>query len=131
MAVASDSDAAVCHLRTSLTAGEDALACSGSRVVRRFRGSAGRFRYTTVELIDLGGDSLRFKHLRGPFLPCEESIQVEAAAVGCRLVHTGRFSMRGGLVGWLFGLLLVRPAFEEHVRQHLQQTRQELTTGRC
>jgi hypothetical protein len=38
--------------------------------------------------------------------------------------------MRGGLVGWLFGLLLVRPAFEEHVRQHLQQTRQELTTGR-
>ncbi len=45
--------------------------------------------------------------------------------------RNGHFSMRGGLAGWLFGLLLVRPAFEKHVREHLLQTQQELTTGRC
>ena len=55
---------------------------------------------------------------------------MQPTAHGCWLVHTGRFSMRGGFAGGLFGLLLARPAFEKHVREHLLQTQQELTTGR-
>lgn len=130
VAVATDSDAVLDHLRTSLTCGEDVLARTESGVIRRFQGRAGSFRYTTVELVDVGAGSVTFEHLRGPFLACAETIEVQPTAHGCRLVHSGRFSMRGGFAGWLFGLLLVRTAFEKHVREHLLQTQQELTTGR-
>lgn len=111
--------------------GSHVLARTESGVIRRFQDRAGSFRYTTVELVDVSASSVTLEHLRGPFLACAETIEVQPTAHGCRLVHTGRFPMRGGLAGWLVGLLLVRPAFEKHVREHLLQTQQELTTGRC
>jgi hypothetical protein len=34
-------------------------------------------------------------------------------------VHTDIVEVRGGLVGWLFGVLVVRPVLDAHVRLHM------------
>lgn len=68
---------------------------------------------------------MTFDHLSGPFADCHEVIEVREAAGGCQLVHTGAFTMRAGVLGWFLGLLLVRPAFERHVRDHLLDIRSQ------
>lgn len=117
-------DALLTSLRKQLGAGPDVLAANDQRVIRRFRGSAGRFRYATVELVQFERDAITFEHLRGPFVACHERFDLTPAAAGVRLRHTGTFTLRGGLWTWLFARTIVKRSFQDHVHKHLVALRQ-------
>lgn len=120
-------DALIEHLALRMAQGPDVIAGDGRRVVRRFAGTAGPFRYRTVEVVSFESDAITFEHLRGPFSECHERFQLGPTGDGCRLVHSGHFRLRGGLWLWPLARFGIRPAFERHVRDHVEQLGSELT----
>jgi len=90
-------------------------------VVARFAGRAGIFRYQTVELVRFCDRMVTFKHLHGPFRSCDEVFEfVPLADGGYACEHRGTLVMRGGMLGWLLGILVIRDIFGRHVFQHMQ-----------
>jgi hypothetical protein len=84
-------------------------------VVARFAGKAGPVPFRTVEVVRLLDDRASFEHLRGPFVRCEEVFELRPGRDGTAVTHSGTFTMRGGLIGWLGGLVWVRGLFERHI----------------
>ncbi len=123
-----DPEEVLSHLRCRLTGGDDLIAGDDRRVVRRFSGQAGRFTYSTVEIVGFEADAVTFDHLRGPFAACSERFELTATPTGSRLTHRGWFSLRGGLWTWPLAALLVTSAFEQHVRDHLAELQTELAS---
>lgn len=123
-----DPEEVIARLRGRLAGGDELIAGDDRRVVRRFSGRAGRFTYSTVEIVGFEADAITFEHLRGPFAACSERFELTPTPTGSRLTHRGRFSLRGGLWTWPLAVLLVRSAFEQHVRDHLVELRKELAT---
>ncbi len=100
-----------------------ALIQGADAVVARFEGRAGIFRYETVELIRFSDQGVTFEHLRGPFRSCVERFEFVPLADGAyALEHRGTFVMRGGLLGWLFGVLVIRGVFDRLVASHMQHS---------
>lgn len=99
---------------------EDILAEEPDRLVRRFAGAEGPFRFKTVELVRYEENAITFEHLAGPFAECNERFEFAATASGTLLTHSGAFRLRGGL--WTAALAIgpVKKAFESHVRRHFQ-----------
>lgn len=98
-----------------------ALIQGANAVVAQFEGRAGMFRYETVELIRFSDQGVRFEHLRGPFRSCIERLEFVLLADGAyALEHRGTFVMRGGLLGWLLGVLVIRGVFDRLVASHMQ-----------
>lgn len=95
-------------------------------MVRRFAGTAGRFRYRTVEVVSFESDAITFEHLRGPFFECRERFDVVAICDHSTVIHSEYFRLRGGLWLWPLARVAVRPTFERHVRDHLEQLGFEL-----
>jgi len=62
-----------------------------------------------------------FEHLNGPFRSCFERFVVNARGEGSSICHDGTFTMRWGLAGWLFGIIVVRPAFEKLIASELDR----------
>jgi hypothetical protein len=99
------------------------LVQDANAAVARFEGWAGFFRYETVELIRFSDQGVTFEHLRGPFRSCIERFSFMPLADGAyALEHRGTFVMRGGLLGWLFGILVIRGAFDRLVATHMQHS---------
>jgi hypothetical protein len=99
------------------------LVQDANAAVARFEGRAGIFRYETVELIRFSDQGVTFEHLRGPFRSCIERFEFVPLADGAHaLEHRGTFVMRGGLLGWLFGVLVIRGAFDRLVASHMQHS---------
>ncbi len=110
---------ALAQLRDDVAA--RALVQEADAVVARFAGRAGIFRYETVELVRFAERSVTFEHLHGPFRRCDERFDfVPVADGGHACEHRGTFVMRGGLLGWLLGILVIRGVFGRHVAQHMQ-----------
>lgn len=120
----------ITELARRMSDGPDVIAADEHRVVRRFAGTAGRFLYQTVEIVSFQDDAVTFEHLRGPFAECREHSRLAPAGAGTRLTHSGSFRLRGGLWLWPLALCGVRPAFEHHVRHHLDQMSVELAPTR-
>ena len=112
-------DAVVHHFRDRMGSGSEVIVASGDRVVRRFRGRAGRFRYATVEVVTFGRASIAFEHLRGPFASCSERFDAAPSGAGTILTHSGGFALRGGVFTWPLARTAVKRAFEAHVREHM------------
>lgn len=110
----------IAHLRDRLGRGEEVIATSEDAVVRRFSGRARQFRYATVEVVGFEPAAVTFEHLRGPFAACHERFGLTQARAGSRLTHAATFRLRGGLWTWPFAAVVVRRAFERHVREHLR-----------
>jgi hypothetical protein len=99
------------------------LVQDANAAVARFDGRAGIFRYDTVELIHFSDQGVTFEHLRGPFLSCIERFEfVPLADHAYVLEHRGTFVMRGGLLGWLFGVLAIRGVFDRLVASHMRNS---------
>jgi len=99
------------------------LVQDANAVVARFEGRAGFFRYETVEFIRFSDQGVTFEHLRGPFRSCIEWFSFLPLADGAyALEHRGAFVMRGGLLGWLFGVLVIRGVFDRLVATHMQHS---------
>jgi len=112
--------------RDRMNDGPDVLAAGPDRLVRRFRGLAGLFRYETVELVTLGRDVVTFEHLAGPFARCHESFSFASVGDGStEVAHAGNFGLRGGLWTWPMARTAVKLAFERHVHEHLIAMRDE------
>lgn len=110
------------RFREQMEAGAEVVAAGQDRIVARFSGRAGVFRYRTVEVVTFGPDGVAFEHLRGPFRDCHERFMVEPAERGGSVVtHEGSLTMRWGLLGWLLGAIVVRRTFEGHVARHMAQ----------
>lgn len=109
------------RLRTQMLASGDVVAGDSGGAVVRFSGRAGPFRYRTVEAVHFSGTTATFEHLNGPFDQCRETIRVgPGERAGTEVTHDGELVMRGGLIGWCFGIAVVRPLFERHVADHLR-----------
>lgn len=120
-------DEIVDRFRSRLSEGPDVLAAEQGRLVRRFSGTAGRFRYETVELVTFETTAIGFEHLAGPFAHCRERFTLElVGSVRTRMTHAGTFVLRGGLWTWPLALTAVKRAFEQHVHDHLIALRDEL-----
>ena len=99
------------------------LVQDANAAVARFEGRAGIFHYETVELIRFSDQGVMFEHLRGPFRSCIERFEFVPLADGAyALEHRGTFVMRGGLLGWLFGVLVIRGVFDRLVATHMQHS---------
>lgn len=100
---------------------DDILAIEADRLVRRFAGTEGRFKFETVELVRYEEHAITFEHLAGPFSACSERFDFAPSSAGTLLTHSGSFRLRGGLwTAWLaFGP--VKKAFETHVRGHFDE----------
>jgi hypothetical protein len=110
------------RFREQLSAGAEVVAAGDDRIVARFAGMAGMFRYRTVEVVSFDRGGIAFEHLRGPFRDCHERFNVEPGERGGSVVtHEGTLTMRWGLLGWLLGATVVRRTFEDHVAQHMAQ----------
>ena len=118
---------ALAQMRARFTSGPDVIAADADCLVRRFSGRAGPYSYRTVELVTFEPESITFEHLRGPFVTCHERFELSRTSLGARLTHSGSFRVRGGL--WTLALAAgpIRRAFEEHVGEHLEHLRAELT----
>lgn len=110
-----------------MSSGPDVLAAEPTRLVRRFRGRAGQFRYETVELVTFTSTGIGFEHLAGPFAQCRETFLLEPLDVGgTRVTHAGDYVLRGGLWTWPLARTAVKRAFERHVHEHLVALRDEV-----
>jgi hypothetical protein len=99
------------------------LVQNANAAVARFEGRAGFFRYETVELICFSDQGVTFEHLRGPFRSCIERFNFVPLADGAyAFEHRGTFVMCGGLLGWLFGVLVIRGVFDRLVATHMQNS---------
>ncbi len=91
--------------------------------VARFKGRAAMFCYETVEPIRFSDQGVTFEHLCGTFRSCIERFEFVPLADGAyALEHRGIFVMRGALLGWLFGVLVIRGVFDRLVLTHMQNS---------
>jgi hypothetical protein len=102
---------------------QGAPGADANAAVARFEDRAGIFRYETVELIRFSDQGVTFEHLRGPFRSCIERFEFVLLVDGAyAFEHRGTFVMRGGLLGWLFGVLVIRGVFDRLVASHMQNS---------
>lgn len=106
---------------------DDILAIEHDRLVRRFAGAEGPFKFKTVEVVRYEDDAISFEHLAGPFYECNERFEFAPTPSGTLLTHTGSFRLRGGL--WTAALAIgpVKKAFESHVHGHFQNLANEVS----
>lgn len=110
------------ELRAQLEDAPNVIVRSADSLVATFAGQAGAFRYRTVELIRFSDRRVTFEHLSGPFRTAEESFDLVNLPDGSpALEHRGQFVMRFGLLGWIFGRVVVRRMFEDLVASHMAQ----------
>src|SRR5690242_12919343 len=108
------------RIRTHFEAG-NVLVREDDRIVDRFGGTEGGLAFHTVELITFAGQEVTFEHLGGTFYGCWERFWVQPAGQAkTELAHEGWFAMRGGLVGWLLGIAIVRRLFVKNVEQAMR-----------
>jgi hypothetical protein len=107
---------------------DDILAIEHDRLVRRFAGTEGPFKFKTVEVVRYEDYAITFEHLAGPFYECNERFEFEATPSGTLLMHSGSFRLRGGL--WTAGLAIgpVKKAFESHVHGHFRYLANEVSS---
>jgi hypothetical protein len=108
---------------------DEILAIERDRLVRRFSGAEGPFKFNTVEVVRYEPTAITFEHLAGPFAECLERFEFTAMPSGSRLTHTGSYRLRGGL--WTAALAFgpVKKAFESHVRGHFENLADEFATA--
>ena len=92
--------------------------CPGE-VVAQFEGHAGPFSYRTREVVRFTDSAVTFEHIEGPFRSCAERFVIASNGSSATVAHEGTFTMRGGLAGWLLGMIAVRPFFERLVADEL------------
>lgn len=114
------------RFRERLGAGDDVIVAHQDRIVRRFHGQAGRFRYDTIEIVTFGPSSITFEHLAGPFARCAELFEFGRGTTGTSVSHSGTYALRGGLWTWPLARTAVKSAFERHVHEHLTTLRDDL-----
>lgn len=107
------------ELRDRLVSGGDVVVAEEEAMVSRFSGTAGRFRWNTVELVRFRPERIEFEHLGGTFRGTIERFALAPVEGGTEVSHTGTLRMPGGLLGWAVGLVFARRAFEEHVAEHM------------
>ncbi|MGI8774130.1 MAG: hypothetical protein ACR2KQ_03790 [Actinomycetota bacterium] len=75
----------------------------------------------TVELLRLQKpDVIRYEWLEGPLDEVREAILFQTLSPAATLVrYEGEFSFRKGVLGWVIGRLMVKPAFDRVVHEHL------------
>ncbi|MEE8601346.1 hypothetical protein [Euzebya tangerina] len=88
-------------------------------LVARFAGQAGAFSFATAEVVRFTPTRITFTHLSGPFMACEETVDVVTSDPGVVVTHRGRFRMKYGPLGWLFGRFVVKHLFEQHVAEEM------------
>lgn len=80
----------------------------------------------TVELLTLDRPrAIRYLWIEGPLSKVEEIIRFASVDEGrTKLTYRGRFSVGRGPVGWLIGLLRVKPLYDGVVEEHLRQSKE-------
>lgn len=108
------------RLRARLESG-DVLVSETDALVARFAGRAGHLPFRTIELVTFSDGEVGFEHLAGSFHACREKfVLLDEGGGRTRVEHSGTFTMRGGLIGWVAGRLVVRRLFEAHVAEHMR-----------
>ena len=95
----------------------------GNDIVAEFTTQAGRSTYTTLERVTLyPPERITFEHLKGPLQYAWEEFVFDEVDGATELVHSGEFIWnRIPLIGWLGGVLYIRPRFERVLSKHMDQ----------
>ncbi len=107
------------ELRQRLSDGGDVLTEDEHSLIARFSGAAGAYSWSTLEHVRFTPGQVDFEHLAGSFRSAHEQFTLQPQDGATRFTHTGHFTMPGGLLGWVLGLLFARRLFEEHVAEHM------------
>lgn len=112
----------------------EVVAAAGRRLEKRsknewvveFTTRVGDRTVTTVELLILDRPtSIDYRWLEGPLPEVEETISFSALdAATTRLDYRGTFRLGRGLLGWLIGVVRVKPLFDRLVAEHLEQAKE-------
>ena len=111
------------RMRSQFQSNPNVVITDGDRILARFAGRAGPFAFQTAEVISFGDRHITFEHVGGTFLACQETFAFRPEDDGhTRIEHSGSFTMRGGLPGWLLGVVMVRRLFRTHVTDAMQHS---------
>ena len=87
---------------------------------------------TTVEKVTLQEPELiNFEEVEGPFAQRRESITLDDINGSTRLQYRAVLGMKGWLMGWLLGILFVRPMLRRVIIRHFNEIKEkmEASTG--
>ena len=98
---------------------------SDDKIIAEFKTRAGPFTITTLEEVTLEPpERITFRHLRGPLHYAREEFAIHDVDAGTELTHDGEFVWsRLPVLGWLAGRLLIEPAFERIIEDHVEMIR--------
>ena len=71
-------------------------------------------------------ERVEFEEVEGPLAMRRESLILEEEGGGTRLRYEAELGVRGWVLGWLLGVLYVRPKLERAVREHLKEMRETI-----
>ncbi len=64
-------------------------------------------------------EMVEFEEAEGPFAIRRERLILEEEGKSTRLKYEAEFGMRGWILGWLLGILFIRPKLSHAVREHM------------
>lgn|GEM_PF-1412963 len=111
----------------------EVVAAAGKRLEKRseeewvveFVTEVGGRTVRTVELLTLDRPrSIRYEWLEGPLRKVDEAMGFMPTDEGTLVTYGGSFSIGMGPVGWVIGLLRVKPLFDRLVEEHLEQAKE-------
>lgn len=112
----------------------EVVAAAGRRLEKRsdtewvveFVTEAGGRDVRTVDLLTLDGPrAIHYRWIEGPLPKVEETIRFTPVNGGrTKLTYSGMFTVGKGPVGWLIGLVRVKPLYDRVVRDHLRQAKE-------
>ncbi len=85
--------------------------------------------FRTVERVTLyEPEWVEFEEIEGPLAMRRERLILDELGTSTCLRYEAKFAMKGGVLGWLLGLLFARPKLKHAVQSHLMEIRETFET---
>jgi hypothetical protein len=68
--------------------------------------------------------SIDFEEVVGPFAVRKEHISLTEMSVGTHIIYEANIGLKGWVLGWLLGMLFVRPRLKYAVQEHFKKIKE-------
>jgi carbon monoxide dehydrogenase subunit G len=83
--------------------------------------------FLTLERVTLhGSERIEFEEVKGPFAIRRERIVLEEGGEGTKMIYEAEFGLKGWALGWLLGVIAVRPKLKGAMRRHMKEMKETI-----